>query len=262
MKTGEKIAIVMFVLLFTAAWVFSEQAYEDVFEQSYPLAAGGRVSLDNVNGDVTVEVWERDEVRVQAVKSAASRELLDRIEIDVDASPNALRIDTEYPSNRGWRRGDDDHMEHGGHMKVEYTLTVPRTAAIEDFDLVNGNLLVVGVEGDIEASTVNGDIVVRDAAGPADLETVNGGIELYLDRARADAEIDLGSVNGAIDLYLPASAAARIQAETVNGHLSNDFGIEVHTGKYVGASFAGTIGGGGPRIEIETVNGRISVHSV
>ncbi len=50
-------------------------------------------------------------------------------------------------------------------MKVEYTLTVPRSAVISDVDLVNGNLMVEGVEGGVEADTVNGNMVVRNSAG-------------------------------------------------------------------------------------------------
>ncbi len=67
-----------------------------------------------------------------------------------------------------------------GHSEVEYTLTVPRFASIDGVDLVNGDLLIDGVEGDIEADTVNGTIVVRGAAGEIELDTVNGGIELEL----------------------------------------------------------------------------------
>jgi DUF4097 and DUF4098 domain-containing protein YvlB len=72
-------------------------------------------------------------------------------------------------------------------------------------------------------------------------------------------EISLSSVNGTIEVFLDGSA--EIEAETVNGRIRNDFGIEVKKGKYVGSSMSGSIGGGGPAIEIETVNGGIRVSS-
>jgi DUF4097 and DUF4098 domain-containing protein YvlB len=261
MRIMKTVLGVLCVLLLVAAAGSADEAYQEVIDQNYPLAAGGTVSLENVNGDVTVEAWDRDEVRVHAVKSAGSQELLDELEVKIDATSSAVRINTEYPSSRGWRDRDDGHRGSSRHTKVEYTLTVPRTAAIRDFDLVNGDLLVVGVAGGIDAATVNGDIVVREAAGSAELETVNGDIELRLDGAADADRIELQSVNGTIDLFLGPSTGAEIRAETVNGGLSNDFGIEVRKGKYVGASFDGTIGGGGPRVELETVNGRIAVHN-
>ena len=135
---------------------------------------------------------------------------------------------------------------------------MPRHASIDGVELVNGDLLIAGVEGDIEADTVNGTIVVRGAAGEIELETVNGRIELEIDSALTE-DVSLDSVNGTIEVFLTGSA--EIRAETVNGNIRNDFGIEVKKGKYVGSSMNGSVGGGGPTIEIDTVNGGIWVSS-
>ena len=262
MRRTEKIAIVMVAVLCAAAWATAIDRFEESIDKTVALAANGTVSLDNINGDVTIEVWDRSEVRIQAVKEASSQELLDGLKVEIHAGADVVRIDTDYPSNKRSRDGFDDH-ERGErrHMKVEYTLTVPRTATVSGVDLVNGNLMIVGVEGGVDAETVNGNIVVRESAGDASLSTVNGGIELYVDRLGYGERVDLEAVNGSIDLYLAASAGADINAETVNGRLSNDLGIDVRKGKYVGASFSGSVGGGGARVDLETVNGKIAVHS-
>jgi DUF4097 and DUF4098 domain-containing protein YvlB len=241
----------------------AEGAFEDYFDQSFPLAAGGSVSIENVNGDVTIEVWDRDEVRVQAVKSASSTELLEGLKIEIDASDSSVRIETDYPSTR-WSRhehGEEHGQRQSTSMQVEYTLTVPRSAAVDDVDLVNGSLSVDGVEGGVAAETVNGQIVVRRAAGGFELSTVNGGIELYAELLGRDERVVMESVNGTLDLYLDGSVGADIEAESVNGKLRNDFGIEVRKGKYVGSDFSGSVGGGGSRVSLETVNGSIAVHS-
>src|SRR5918912_185457 len=70
------------------------------FHQTYPLAAGGRLSLSNINGAVKVQVWERAEVKVDAVKRAYTAERLREAEIRVDASGSRVRIQTEYPESR------------------------------------------------------------------------------------------------------------------------------------------------------------------
>jgi hypothetical protein len=131
-----------------AGWAVADTGYEEIVDQSYQLAAGGSVSLENINGDVSVEVWERDEVRVYAVKRASTTELLDGLEVKVSSGENEVRIDTRYPSMRR------SEAEPGSFTKVEYTLTVPRTAVLDGIELVNGNLTVVGVEGGIDAETV------------------------------------------------------------------------------------------------------------
>src|SRR5690242_17534734 len=52
-------------LIFTASGSFAGQP---IFQQTYPLAAGGSFLLENVNGSVQVEGWDRNEVEVRAVK--------------------------------------------------------------------------------------------------------------------------------------------------------------------------------------------------
>lgn len=262
MKLSEKTAIIFLALVIAAAWGFSYEKFESTVDETFSLSSGGSVSLENVNGDVTIEVWDRDEVRVYAVKTASSPELLEALEVIIDADAGAVRIDTEYPSSRGYQDEGRDHTKREQrHMKVEYTLTVPRYAVIDDVDLVNGNLLIDGVQGGIDAETVNGNIVVREGAGATSLATVNGGIELYVDRLAASERVDLETVNGSIDLYLASSVGADLSADSVNGSLSNDLGIAVAKGKYVGSSFKGSTGGGGAQVDLETVNGSIKVHS-
>lgn len=239
------------VLLAAGAAVAGE--YTETFDRTYPMDHGGRVALENINGDVTIEVWDEAEVRVYAVKRASSTERLNALRIDVDASERGVFVDTHYPNSRDLGDGD-----RHGRMEVEFTLTVPRFATIDGVELVNGDLIIDGVEGDVEADTVNGEIVVRGASGEVELETVNGGIELELGPGPSK-EISLSSVNGTIEVFL--SGSAEIRAETVNGTIRNDFGIEVKKGKYVGSSMNGSVGSGGPSIELETVNGGIRITS-
>jgi len=254
MRMKSSCAVILSVVLATVGTAIAGAGYEEVFDQSFPLAAGGSVGLENVNGDVSIEVWERAELRMYAVKRASSPELLDGLEIKVKAGQGTVRIDTQYPSMR-----HSDH-ESGSFMKVEYLLTVPRSARLDDIDLVNGNLTVVGVEGGISVATVNGNIDVRDCAGDAEIGTVNGAIEARVDRLGYGDRLKMESVNGQVDLFLASSIGADLEVESVNGKLKNDFGIEVRKGKYVGSDFMGVVGSGGAKVELETVNGSINVH--
>src|SRR5919202_4747864 len=78
------------------------------FHQTYPLAAEGRVQLSNINGGVRVTAWDRNEVKVDAVKRAPTQERLQEARIEVDASPAYVHVETRYPEgNLTWRHGDD-----------------------------------------------------------------------------------------------------------------------------------------------------------
>ena len=66
------------------------------FEQTYPLNANGRVSVSNVNGSITIETWERNEVKLEAVKTADSKERLAEVEIKIDAKADSFSVETDY----------------------------------------------------------------------------------------------------------------------------------------------------------------------
>lgn len=228
------------------------------FHQTYPLSATGRVSVENLNGEVRVAVWDRNEVQVNAVKRAFKQERLDEAKIEVNASAESIRIRTDYPD---WDQHftDDDRGRMNNPALVDYSIIVPRKARLESIDLVNGALEIDGVEGDVKASSVNGRVIARGLLGVAKLSTVNGALEatfVSLDSARP---VSLNSVNGNVTLIIPSDANAVVRAGTVHGAISNDFGLQVHHGDYVGHELYGQIGTAGPSIKLSNVNGRIMI---
>src|SRR4051812_29100548 len=67
------------------------------FHQSYPLLQSGRLSLENINGFVRIEGWDRNEVKVDAVKHAYTAERLAEAKIEVENDAEGVRIRTTYP---------------------------------------------------------------------------------------------------------------------------------------------------------------------
>src|SRR6266436_3287517 len=108
------------------------QELTEEFHQTYPLNANGRVSIENINGGVRISVWDQNEVKVDAVKRAYTKERLDEAKIDVSATADSVRIRTEYP-NRNQSFSDGEQRRHNP-ADVEYTLTIPRKARIDSAD--------------------------------------------------------------------------------------------------------------------------------
>ena len=228
------------------------------FHQSYPLSANGRVSIQNINGDVQISVWDRNEVKVDAVKRAYQRERLDQAKIVVVNTADSVSIKTEYP-DRNQTFTDEAPKRYNNPATVDYTLTIPRKARLDSAELVNGSLEIEGVEGDVRAASVNGQLKARGLAGEVKLSTVNGGVEATITRLDDSKPVTLNSVNGGIVLIIPSDAGAQIKASTVHGGITNDFGLTVNDGQYVGHELSGQIGSGGPRIRLSNVNGSIAL---
>jgi DUF4097 and DUF4098 domain-containing protein YvlB len=228
------------------------------FHQSYPLSASGRVSLENINGGVRIAVWDQNEVKVDAVKRAYRRERLDEARIEVNATADVVRIATRYP-DRDQTFTDETPRRYENPATVEYSLTVPRKARLESIELINGSLDINGVEGDVKASSINGRLKASGLTGEAKLSTVNGSLEATFSRLDESKSISLNSVNGSVVLIIPSDANAQVRANTVHGGITNDFGLPVQDGEYVGHELNGQLGAGGPRIRLGNVNGRITI---
>ena len=226
------------------------------FHQTYPLSATGRVGLSNINGSVRISAWDRNEVKVDAVKRAYTQERLREAEIQVSANANSIEIETEYPEYN-WT--DRDTKRHENPASVEYTLTVPRGARVEEVNLVNGGLDIEGLTGPIHASSVNGRINARGLSGPVNLSVVNGRLEATLNSLSASGSVNLSSVNGPLVATIPSDSNATVHADTVHGSISNDFNLPVREGEYVGRELAGRLGQGGTRVSLNNVNGSIQI---
>src|SRR5712672_4293507 len=158
--------VLVWALAVTAVpgWAISKE-----FNQSYPLQPGGTFDLQNVNGTVEVQGWDKDVVEVHAVKTAKLKESdLERVSIDVNANAGGVSIATRYPQNEGVE------------VAVEYTIHVPHGARVEHIGTVNGTLRVAGVETVEDLHTVNGNIEVFEAGGSVHAHTTNGNVHLEL----------------------------------------------------------------------------------
>ena len=226
------------------------------FHQTYPLSATGRVGLSNINGSVRISAWDRNEVKVDAVKRAYTQERLREAQIQVNASSNSIEIETEYPD---YHWDDNDRKRHENPASVEYTLTVPRGARIEEVNLVNGGLNIEGLTGPVHASSVNGRVTARGLSGPVNLSVVNGRLEATLDSLNAAGSVNLSAVNGPLVATIPSDSNATVHADTVHGSISNDFNLPVREGEYVGRELAGRLGQGGTRVSLNNVNGSIQI---
>jgi DUF4097 and DUF4098 domain-containing protein YvlB len=123
----------------------------------------------------------------------------------------------------------------------------------------NGTIRADVRKGRFGASTSNGSITahLRDAdSGPVRLSSSNGHIELTMDAAR---EVHATTTNSSITVRMPSSAAARVDAHTSNASITCDFDVSVRGGQMSKHHLEGTIGSGGPTLDLGTSNGSIKL---
>jgi DUF4097 and DUF4098 domain-containing protein YvlB len=232
----------------------NEAMVAEEFHHTYPLSASGRIELQNINGAVHIAAWDENKVKVDAVKTAHTEERLKDAEIRIEARADAISIETHYrEQNEGWHEGRNNPAS------VEYTLTVPRSARLDEIKLINGALDVTGVSGEVHASCINGKLTARGLSARVKLATINGPLDATFDRLPA-ASVELSSINGQVELTMPSDAKANIEATTIHGGIDNDFGLHTNDHRFVGHDMRGELGGDGAEIRLNNVNGPIHVH--
>jgi Putative adhesin len=247
------------------------------FAQSYPFTAGGTLTLRNINGSVTFEAWDRNEVRVEAEKEvkagsdAEAKKMMDLVKIDVQPGAGVLRIDTRIPKKDSglldWITGNDVQVN------VTYRIHLPRRAAVDagntngrisltgtqgtaKLETTNGRIAVAGVDGPLDLETTNGAITGSGVTGTVKAETTNGHIELAFAKMPGQGDLDLATTNGSVTVKLPKGAGVSVDAATSNGGIHSDFQV---AGSDPGKKhhLTGTINGGGSRLHIRTTNGGV-----
>lgn len=218
--------------------------------EKYQLAANGTVHLENVNGTVVIEGWDKPEVALEAEKSAPDDDYLQLIHIDVDAKPDEISIKTRYEKKHsffGDTRGE-----------VTYHLKVPAGVTLKGINVVNSDVEVRGVTGWAELKTVNGRIDATGLTAGGHFDTVNGSIAVSF--SHLTTSVSLSTVNGSCHVKVPKDAAFSLKASSVNGSTTCDLPVTLE--KSGSHHLRGTVGGGGPEVSMSSVNGSLAISGV
>src|SRR5438876_524183 len=224
------------------------------------LAAGKRLEVKGVNGDVRAVLASGAEAVVHARKQAR-RSDPDDVKIEVVESDEGVTICAVYPTPS--RARHENICEPGDHWSsstenndVTVDVEVQGPAGIEfNGQTVNGQMSAEGLKGDVRASSVNGSVRVS-TTGLAEASTVNGSVTAEMGRANWTNVLEFSTVNGGITLTLPPKLDTDVQAKTVNGEIESDYPLMV-TGRFGPRRLRGTIGAGGRSLNLSTVNGEI-----
>ncbi len=229
------------------------------FDWRGQIASGQTLEIKGINGDVHAVASGGGNAEVHATKTARSGNP-DAVHIEVVPHGGGVTICAIYPDVPG---EDPNRCEPGpnshSHVKdnstsVRFEVRVPSGVKFVG-RTVNGSVEAESLTDDAEGHTVNGSVKVS-TMGLALANTVNGSLDLTMGRADFSSGTKFSTVNGGITLHVPSSLNANVRASVLNGTIETDFPITV-TGTVTRRRVEGTIGGGGPDLQLSTVNGNI-----
>ncbi len=255
------VTIAWVLMIFAASACFGGTITREYHEQHE--FDGDVVSVETVNGKIFVETWSKNsvdvyaEIEVRSSDKKAARDFMDDVEIVVRNRGDELEIKVDRPHDKSGSFWDWVAGSGRPNLTVNFSIKVPEEMDIEASS-VNGAVEIVGIQGQASLSTTNGKIQAEEVLGSVEAHTTNGSIFVDISADNLEDDIVLHTVNGSIKLSLDEDIEADVEASTVNGSINTDFPLEV-SGKWGPKNVSGEINGGGAVIELETVNGSISL---
>jgi hypothetical protein len=229
-------------------WNDDYRQHCEVRDQTMPA---GPLTVDaGQNGGITVDAWDRNEIRVRAVVRANAR-------TDERARQLASGVQVQTGSGRVTATGPDTSRREW--WSVSYRVNVPRKNDL-DLSASNGGITIVGVSGNVRFDTNNGGVRLADLGGRVNGRTTNGGLTVDLSGSRWDGEgIDVETSNGGVTLSIPDGYNAELEARTINGGLRVDFPITIQGELSGRRGISTTLGSGGPTVRVRTNNGGLKI---
>jgi len=210
---------------------------------------------------------------IRAETQADLNQAKSEVKLEMREEPGTVSIEYTAP----WNCGRDCHgccdYRRERFYQVSYDIDVeaPRNARLVA-STVNGELRVERMDGDFDVRDVNGGIRMSAIGGSGDVRTVNGPVTVEFSRNPLHA-CSFKSVNGALDAEFQPGLSADFAFKTLHGDIYSDFDVsplpvsaadaERKNGMFVYRSNRRSrvrVGGGGPELSFETLNGGIRLH--
>ena len=213
---------------------------DTVFAKTFALGDGSKLTIKNLNGNITVTGWDEPKAEVKVIRRGSDR-----------ATPVFF---TESGGNLSIRTA-----QTRGNQDIRFEVRLPRELARVELSSTNGVIKISDVTAEILVDGTNGAIELANVIGASKIRTTNGSIKASLLEA-SDRSMEFESTNGSIDLTVPPGFEADLDASTIHGNINIDesFGVQVEKG-VVGQKAKGEIGQGVERLKLATVNGNIKL---
>ena len=217
----------------------------------------GRLKITAYDGPTVKVKMTKYEKKVSGNNSSGGMRLVSSGGFNFEASEynNVVKVE-----NEGW------------NDRVDFEIQVPKNFNIKGETYNNGQIVIEGVNGEINVESYNGPITLTNISGSASASTYNGAIEVTFSKVTADAAMAFTTYNGNVDISVPDGTKFNTKMKT-NREIYTDFeSFSIKESKPVTDKgnngrfnvkyenwVEGALNGGGAEVLMKTTNGNIYI---
>lgn len=246
---------------------------------TFRIGGSGELLVTNLSGDITITRGGRNEVQVEAIKTARARtealarEALPDVRVDFTERAGRAEVRAVHPT----RQVERGNQRSGVSVSVAYNITAPEGTRVSAKSM-SGSITITGIKGEVSASSMSGNVGIFDASRVASATSMSGDVEIG--DLRAETGVELSSTSG--NVTIRQSRMPRLELNSISGNVVVDnvqvdraraqtVSGNVHFtaplargGRYNLSSLSGNVrvavlGGGGFEVDANSTSG--SVHS-
>jgi DUF4097 and DUF4098 domain-containing protein YvlB len=208
----------------------------------------GDVKADNVRGAVHARMGKGD-FTVHAIAGDVS--LQGRLDdVSISEVQGRVALDGDFFGDTSLAHIDAPVHFHSSRTDVQ-VISIAGALTIDSGDLAlndaTGPVRISTSAKDVECTGITGDLRVDDGDG-----------DISVGALAPLGEIGVHNRNGAINLTVPRGAGFELQATAKNGDIESKLDLPI-TSTGQGHTIAGTVGKGGPRVELAADHGDIEI---
>ncbi len=272
-----------------ATALLASMAVVQQVDTTLTVSPESQLDLYNHQGTVTVERWERNELRIRARwdegrRPVTIRESSSGVRVKVeprDAGMPYVEFDITAPRRMSMSLQGVEltaRVEGGeGNIavqSVEGSIDVDGGRGNVNLQAVDGPVTVRDADGKISINAIDGPVTITDSRGALNVESVDGDVILrgivsdnvavnvvdgdvvYAGSIRDDGHYFISTHDGDLTITLPEDANARVSIATFDGDLVSDIPIQLE-GDFTQKRFSFTIGTGRALVDLSSFDGVI-----
>lgn len=171
------ITVILFACLSSKADV-----QHKTIEKKFKLGTMKELVVQNRNGQVQVEQWDKDEIEIKVdIKVDAGdidklKAILDKIDVSFVQKADYLTVLTDFADNFKISNFTNK-LFFGGSVQVDYVIYIPNNMS---FKLINenGNVFIGDFVGDLSIDIKEGDLKLGNALGSSSISVNSGRVDI------------------------------------------------------------------------------------
>jgi len=166
-----------------------------------------RISISNINGDISVKSWKHNKIVIEAVKKGSEKSILDT-KIKKTVTNDTVNIETAFTGN-------------DAKCTVNYDILIPESAHLQSVQTREGKITITNVQNGVVAKTENGPIVLDNVTGPIKTSSNQGCITISTQSLISDNDILAITGKGTIKVSFPQDSDADVHLKTNSGSITS-----------------------------------------